>query len=247
MFITKHSATFTHLKGHILAQHINKGELHIWQYAVNEQDYIAEKINPILSIEEREKSTRFIQEQHAIKYVCNHRFMRNVLGAYLNVLPAEIKFSHTALGKPYIENANLFFNLSHRNKYGLLAIFKDAEVGVDIEYIKELQDVATFSSYSFSEQEKAMIFSDNKTNPEILFTFWAFKEAYIKATGTGLSVDISKINLADFFDKETNIMPDDNKLWTLKRLKAEVGYKAAFATIGKVDKLIEFKYDDFFK
>jgi 4'-phosphopantetheinyl transferase len=128
-----------------------------------------------------------------------------------------------------------------------LAIFKDAEVGVDIEYIKELQDVATFSSYSFSEQEKAMIFSNNKTNPEVLFTFWAFKEAFIKATGTGLSVDISKINLADFFDKETSVMPDDDKLWTLKRLDAEEGYKAAFATTGKVDKLIEFKYHHFFK
>jgi 4'-phosphopantetheinyl transferase len=247
LFITKHSVTFTHLKGHILAHHISKGELHIWRYTVNEQDYATEKINPILSVEEREKAIRFMQEQHAIKYVCNHRFMRNVLGAYLNVLPAEIKFSHTALGKPFIENSDLFFNLSHRNKYGLLAIFKDAEVGVDIEYIKELQDVATFSSYSFSEQEKAMIFNGNKTNPEILFTFWAFKEAFIKATGTGLSVDISKINLADFFYKETNVMPNDNKLWTLKRLDAEEGYKTAFATTGKVDKLIGFTYTDFFK
>jgi 4'-phosphopantetheinyl transferase len=227
--------------------HINKGELHIWRYTVNEQDYVTEKANPILSVEEGEKATRFIQEQHAIKYVCNHRFMRNVLATYLNIPPNEIEFSHTALGKPYIENSNLFFNLSHRNKYGLLAIFKDAEVGVDIEYIKELQDVATFSSYSFSEQEKAMIFKDNKTNPEILFTFWAFKEAFIKATGTGLSVDISKINLADFFDKETNVMPEDKKLWTLQRLEVEEGYKAAFATIGKVDKLIEFTYDEFFK
>ena len=247
MFITKHSVTFTHLNRYILAYHINKGELHIWRYTVNEQDYVAEKTAPILSIEERKKATRFIQEHHAVKYVCNHRFMRNVLGAYLNTPPSQIKFSHTPLGKPYIENSNLFFNLSHRNKYGLLAIFKDAEVGVDIEYIKELQDVVTFSSYSFSEQEKAMIFSGNKTNTEILFTFWAFKEAFIKATGTGLSVDISKINLADFFDKEANVMPDDNKLWTLKRLNAEEGYKTAFATTGKVGKLIEFSYAEFFK
>ncbi len=226
---------------------IHKGELHIWRYTVNEQDYVAEKNTPILSTEEREKAARFIQEKHAIKYVCNHRFMRNVLAAYLNISAAEIKFSHTELGKPYVENSNLFFNLSHRNKYGLLAIFKDAEVGVDVEYIKELQDVATFSSYSFSEQEKAMIFNNGNANPEILFTFWAFKEAFIKATGTGLSVDISKINLADFFDKETCVMPDDKKLWTLKRLEIEAGYKAAFATTAKVDKLIEFSYGNFFK
>ena len=246
MLITKHSVTFTRFNRYSLVHNIHKGELHIWRYTVNEQDYIAEKTNPILSIEEREKAARFMHEHHAIKYVCNHRFVRNVLAAYLNIPAAQIKFNHTPLGKPFIANSNLFFNLSHRNKYGLLAIFKDAEVGVDIEYIKALQDVATFSSYSFSEQEKAMIFSDNTTNAEVLFTFWAFKEAYIKATGTGLSVDISKINLADFFNRETNIMPDDNKLWTLKRLNAEEGYKAAFATTGKVDKLIEFTYPQFF-
>lgn len=231
-----------------MVHHINKGELHIWRYTVNSQDYMAEKAKPILSTEEREKATRFMQEKHAIKYVCNHRFMRNVLATYLNIPAAEIRFNHTELGKPYIENSNLFFNLSHRNKYGLLAIFKDAEVGVDIEYIKELQDVATFSSYSFSEQEKAMIFKENKTNQDILFTFWAFKEAFIKATGTGLSVDISKINLADFFCKEINKLPNDgSRLWTLKRLDGEEGYKAAFATTGQVDKLIEFTYNEFFK
>ncbi|HKC68983.1 MAG TPA: 4'-phosphopantetheinyl transferase superfamily protein, partial [Bacteroidia bacterium] len=133
---------------------------------------------------------------------------------------------------------------STTKKYLHPAILLDAEVGVDVEHIKELRDADTFSSYSFSEQERAMIFSNNNINFDTLFTFWAFKEAYIKATGTGLSVDISKINLADFFDMETHVMPD-NKLWILKRLSIEEGYKAAFATTGKVDKLVEFTYPGF--
>ena len=113
MFITKHSVTFTHLNRYILAQHINKGELHIWRYTVNEQDHAAEKTNPILSVEEREKATRFIQKQHAIKYICNHRFLRNVLASYIKTPANEIKFNHTALGKPYIENSNLFFSFKN--------------------------------------------------------------------------------------------------------------------------------------
>lgn len=228
-----------------MVPHLHTGELHIWQYAINEQDYAAEKISPILSAEESAKAKRFLFEKDAIKYVCNHRFMRNVLAGYLSKEPSKIQFKHTELGKPYVEGAGLFFNLSHRNKYGLLAIFKEAEIGVDVEYIKELQDVDTFSSYSFSEQEKALIFNNGKANPNVLFTFWAFKEAYIKATGTGLSVDISKINLADFFYKENNVMPD-NKLWTLQRLTMEEDYKAAFATTGKVVKVLELKYENFF-
>lgn len=224
-------------------QTLKTSELHIWQYAINEQDYQSEKENPILSLEETEKYKKFIHEKDIIKYVCNHRFLRQVLASYLNIDPKEIKFSYTKLGKPFIKNSNLFFSLSHRNKYGLLAISKDAEVGVDIEYMKDLQDVVTFSNYSFSEEEKAMIFANEKINTETLFTFWTFKEAYIKATGTGLSVDISKINLADFYHNETiNFSYNNNAAWTLKRLDAEDGYKAAFAIKGKVGDILKFEF-----
>ena len=228
-----------------MTRKIQTGELHIWRYTVNEKDYVAEQTNSILSMEETEKSKRFVREEHTIDYVCNHRFVRNVLAAYLNILPSEIKFSITDLGKPFIENVGLFFNVSHSKNQALLAISKDAEVGVDIEYMKDLQDAITFSNYSFSEKEKAMICKNQQIDKDVLFTFWTFKEAYIKATGTGLSVDISKINLADFYTNEVHKFGDD--IWTLKRLQANEGYKAAFAIVGKIDTLIEFKYDEFFK
>jgi 4'-phosphopantetheinyl transferase len=191
-----------------LIHKIQTGELHIWRYTVNKQDYLAEQTNPILSVEENEKSKRFIREEHTVDYVCNHRFVRNVLAAYLDVLPAEINFGVTDLGKPFIKNSNLFFNVSHSKNQALLAISIDAEVGVDIEYMKDLQDAITFSNYSFSEQEKAMVFKNQQIDKDVLFTFWTFKEAYIKATGTGLSVDISKINLSDFYANEVHKFVD---------------------------------------
>ena len=224
---------------------IQTGELHIWRYTVNEQDYLAEQTNSILSVDEIEKSKRFIRKEHTLDYVCNHRFVRNVLAAYLNILPAEIKFGVTDLGKPYIENIDLFFNVSHSKNQALLAISKDGEVGVDIEYMKDLQDAVTFSNYSFSEQEKAMIFKNGQIDKDVLFTFWTFKEAYIKATGTGLSVDISKINLADFYTNE--VLKFGDNTWALKRLQADEGYKAAFAIAQPVDKITEFMFDEFFK
>jgi 4'-phosphopantetheinyl transferase len=227
----------------LVAYPIQTGELHIWQYVVNEADYFTENFTPILSSEETEKSSQFIHEKDRIKYICNRRFLRSVLSRYLNINSKEIEFSYTPLGKPYVKNSGLFFNLSYRNKYGLLAVSIDAEVGVDIEYMKDLQDIVTFSDYSFSEAEKAMIFANAKTNKEILFTFWTFKEAFIKATGTGLSVDISQINLADFYHHETILLPyDHNAIWTLKRLEAEEGYKAAFAIKGKAEKILRFEY-----
>ena len=222
---------------------IQAGELHIWRHRINEIEYESEKKFPILSDIEQEKYNRFIFPQDAVKYVSNHHFMRHVLASYLNCKPGELIFSYTPLGKPYLKNSGLFFSLSYRNKLGLLTISKDDDIGVDIEYIKELQDVSTFASFSFSEQEKALISTNQVVNIDIFFTFWTFKEAYIKATGTGLSIDISKINLADFLFKQTHVLPFDTTLWTLKSIDVDNGYKAAFAIKGEIPLIIEFNYD----
>jgi 4'-phosphopantetheinyl transferase len=227
-----------------LVNTIKSGELHIWRYTVDERDYESEKNLSTLSQEETERYKRFIYPRDAVKYSANHRFMRQVIAGYLDCGPGELVFSYTPLGKPYIKNSGLFFNLSYRNKLGLLAISKDDEVGVDIEYMKEMQDVATFASFSFSEEEKELIFTKDILNQDVFFTFWAFKEAYIKATGTGLSVDISKINLAGFLFQEAFVLPFDNTLWSLKSIDAEKGYKAAFAIKGKIPEYMEFNYDE---
>ena len=223
---------------------IKTGELHIWRYTLNEKEYNDEQIAPILSEEEKEKYKRFIHQRDVIKYIGNHRFMRQVLSKYVHHKPNELVFNQTALGKPYIKDSGLYFSLSYRNQCGLLAISKDDEVGVDIEYMKELQDTSTFASYSFSEEEKALIFKTNTADFDLLFTFWAFKEAFIKATGTGLSVDISKINLADFLNHETLILPYDNTLWSLKSLSIKEGYKAAVAIRGQMPYCTGFNYDE---
>lgn len=98
-----------------------------------------------------------------MRYICNHRFVRNVLSLYLNIAASKINFDLEPRGKPYIKNSNLFFNYSYRASYGLLAISKNQAVGVDIEKIKPLQDILTFSEFSFSEKEKEIIFkSENE-------------------------------------------------------------------------------------
>ncbi len=221
---------------------LQKGEIHIWRYTLNEKDYDAEMENPILSDEEKLRYINFVFKKDAIKFICNRRFRRIILAKYLNCLPQEINFNTTALGKPFIENSNLFFNASYRGTFGLMAVSADSEIGIDIERIKKLNDVVSFSDYSFSQKEKQLIFKNNELNEDVLFTFWAFKESYIKATGTGLSVDISKIDLSAFLETETNILLYDGKIWTLKKLQTHSEYKATIAFEGEKLKCIEFNF-----
>ena len=112
--------------------------------------------------------------------------------------------------------------------------------------MKPLQDILTFSEFSFSEQEKEIIFkSENKKNVETLFTFWTFKEAIIKLLGIGLNADLTKIDLSDFFYSELNSLSySNNEMFTIKKIIVNQGFKAAFALKGNLLKYQEFDFNE---
>lgn len=223
---------------------IKKGELHIWNYTIDEKDFVEEQLRPILSVEEISRANKFVYEKDVVKYVCNHVFRKHVLAKYLSIDASTVQYAYTNFGKPYLEKSYINFSHTYRSNKALLAIYFDATVGIDLEEIKPIQDPKTFAEYSFSKQENEHIFSDTKMNEEVFFTYWTFKEAYIKATGTGLHADISQMNLADFYQQETNALTwCENKVWTIKRLNVASGFKAAFAVEGNIENCVEFNYN----
>ncbi len=97
-------------------------------------------------------------------------------------------------GKPYLENSNIFYNISHKNKMVGL-IISNSEVGLDIEYIdtESIKRQSTLK-YFFTEKERESI-----TNNEELLTLWTKKESYIKLNGgmlrDAIGLDINNINV----------------------------------------------------
>lgn len=97
-------------------------------------------------------------------------------------------------GKPYLENSNIFYNISHKNKMVGL-IISNSEVGLDIEYIdtESIKRKSTLK-YFFIEKERESI-----TNNEELLTLWTKKESYIKLNGgmlrDAIGLDINNINV----------------------------------------------------
>ena len=104
------------------------------------------------------------------------------------------KISKSINGKPYIDNSNIFYNISHKNKMVGL-IISDSEVGLDIEYI-DTENIKRESilKYFFTEKERESI----TTNEELL-TLWTKKESYIKLNGgmlrDAIGLDINNTNV----------------------------------------------------
>jgi 4'-phosphopantetheinyl transferase len=226
-----------------------ESDLHIWRYELDEEEYHLEKTEPMLSAYEQARCKEYMNEAEKIRYTCNHRFVRRVLATYLNMPASAITFSQAPMGKPFVKGSSLYFNYSYRTTFGLLAVSKHQEIGVDIERMKPLQDTPTFASFSFSEKEKEIIFGTSEERfQETLFTFWTFKEAIIKALGVGLNADLTQIDLSDFFYSNTNPLSyDDNAVYTIQQINALKGYKAAFAIKGAVRNYSEFNFNELFK
>ncbi len=199
---------------------------------------------PVLSITEQERHRRFSNKDDSIRYICNHRFMHNVLADYLNIDPCKIIFEVGPFGKPFIKE-DIYFNLSYRNKYGLLALSADDEVGVDIEQLIEIGDVLSFISLYFSEKEIEVILkADYKNQIKNIFLFWTLKEALIKAQGKGLSTDLCKIDLVEGIQANSFIFKnEDEHLYSAKNIMAKNGYFAAIAIKGNISQYKEFGYE----
>ena len=113
--------------------------------------------------------------------------LRVLISTYLHIAPGDVIMQARKKGKPFLVNdPSLFFNISNSHKIGVYAFSRDAEVGVDIEKIRELPDLDELIDKNMTSREKAIILKDPSKKLSLFFQFWTFKESYLKAIGEGM-------------------------------------------------------------
>ncbi len=142
------------------------------------------------------------------------------LGIYeYNILTSET-------GKPYAQNLNIQFNLSHSGKYAAAA-FSDAAIGIDIEIPRNINP--RLAKRYFSEAEFKHLQSTD--NPELEFLkIWTRKESLLKASGIGISTKLSEICVLD------DIVKFKDTEYTITTC-AEDDYVVSIAYAGKNEKI----------
>ena len=141
-----------------------------------------------LSPDERERAARFKFERDRHHFIARRRLLRKILGDHLNVSPEKLVFNYEAKGKPKLPG--LHFNASHSNGMVLIAISPQVPIGVDIEFIRPMEDMAQITKSFFSPPERAQV-----KNEKDFFRFWSRKEAFLKATGEGLSDRLTEMDV----------------------------------------------------
>ena len=147
----------------------------------------------------------------------SYAIRRVILSRYLGIAPHEIQFCVNSHGKPGISPTvfySLSFNLSHSRDMMILALCRDGDVGVDIEYIDVTISVMQIARRFFGKTEIAYL-SDlpEPVRTEYFYSFWTAKEAFGKAVGIGLSLALRDLSLFSLPFQEYEEMTIEGRQW----------------------------------
>jgi 4'-phosphopantetheinyl transferase len=221
---------------------IGEGMVHLWCGSYNDMQPYFQLLSQPLSKTERMRGEkyRFPNDRH--NYVIRHGILRFLIGRYLYVNPKEIRFGVNEFGKPLIESTwrgdPLHFNMSTSNKMVLYAVARGRRVGVDMEFIKPMEDMDAIVESCFSFDENAEFNAlPAKKRQEAFYQCWTQKEAFVKALGDGLfrrldQFDVSVTPGTPAELRRTAWDPDEAARWTLKTITPAAGYIASLAVEG---------------
>ena len=152
----------------------------------------------MLSTEERERSSRFIFDKDREKYIIAHGILRVLLSNYLGKEPCNLELVRDKYQKLFISDNFLKFNISHSQDIVVIAVSKNIDLGIDVEYINRKIGYEDIAAKYFSRYEYKKIMSsefDEGKQKELFFSYWVSKEAFIKLIGRGLHFPLNKFTV----------------------------------------------------
>jgi phosphopantetheinyl transferase len=146
----------------------------------------------VLDDRQRARALLFRAEVDRHRYIARHAAYRRVLARYLGSEPQDIRIGVTPSGRPHLSGVSgIDFNTSHTGDLAVIAIARGRRVGVDVERIRDIADVADLAAAHFTRRERDLLGStDARTRSALFLAIWTAKEAAVKATGIGLSLPL---------------------------------------------------------
>lgn len=145
----------------------------------------------VLDDAERSRMACFAIERNRVEYVAAHALTRALLGRMTGLPAPAFGFRAGERGKPVAlcdgRPLDVRFNLSHTAGMVAVAAVIGPELGVDVEAVDRKVDLAVADRYFFGAEARWLASLEPDRQQEGFLRLWTLKEAYIKATGQGMS------------------------------------------------------------
>ena len=171
---------------------LDEQSIHVWSLPIRQSESIISWCRDLLSPDERIRAERFSFDYLQRSFIFTRGALRVLLGRYLAISPKEVSFRYSAAGKPSVAiETSLRFNTSHSGGIVLYAFARECDIGVDVEQIRDMPETDDLVRSFFNSQEASQLASIPRTERQAaFFRCWTRKEAYLKATGSGLSTSL---------------------------------------------------------
>src|SRR4051812_39623026 len=187
------------------------GAIHLWELDLDHFIF-----NDVLSEDERARAAKFRFDHDRKRFTSGRTALRLLLAGYTKTNPQKIQFIYGPAGKPAIANSPLSFNLAHSGANAILAFTLNHQIGIDLEQIRQIDDMPTVAQYSFAPGEFRRwqaLPADQKTRA--FYRCWTRKEAYLKAIGEGIAQRLQKFEVAFEAGAPPAILKGAEGPWTI--------------------------------
>jgi 4'-phosphopantetheinyl transferase len=226
-----------------VAPTLSDHEVQLWRVDLEKVSGSHNRWQKLLSPDEQARAQSFRISADRQRYTVVRALLRVILAGYMKRDPEDLTFAYSNLGKPRSDSvcseSEIRFNVSHSGGAALLAFTRAREVGVDIEIVRHNIEAESLARRFFSLREQEQL-SDLETEEraEAFFRCWTRKEAYLKATGAGLSLPLGQFDVsikAGGTDCLLETRPDATEAdrWSLREVPAGPGYVGALCISGQ--------------
>ena len=181
---------------------LGPGQLALWRVRL-EGDL--DEARALLTDAERARADRFVRAEHGQRWALARAALRRILSTHLGAMGAPTQAAAVELelgpyGKPALgpRVPGLGFNLSHSEGWALVGVGCELELGVDVERARPRTRLDRLARWAFSEAEAEAVLA--RPTPEArraaFYAVWTRKEAYIKALGMGLALDLRSFEVS---------------------------------------------------
>ena len=228
---------------------LQSGDVQVWRISLEQPDEVRERFRLTLEPDELDRASRFYFENHRRHFLVARGFLRDVMGRYLHEKAENLRFVYGAYGKPSLASEpTVRFNMSHSHEVALLAVAREAEVGVDVEHVR-----ADFATEDIARRyfSRAEVYAFNLLSRDeqvaAFFRCWTRKEAYIKAIGKGLSQPLDAFDVTLGPGEQAALLhaaEDDASRWSMSDVDVGAGYAGALAVERPVGKIRYFRLEN---
>ena len=217
-------------------------EIHVWRRDLDQPQSVRQGLIATLAQDEQAKAARFHFDKDRNHYIVARGTLRAILGYYLNMNPAGLRFCYGEYGKPMLAKElggdSLRFNVSHSDGLALFAATRGRELGIDLERIRAgLSDEHIAERFFSTGEVRVLRQLPKHLQDEAFFNCWTRKEAYIKAKGEGLSMPLCDFEVSLVPGERAALLstrrdPQEAGRWLIRELFPAPGFVAAIAAEG---------------